>query len=263
VVGSSEKPGAGMLASFAALRAGAGLSTAAVSAENRALYVQAHPEVMTLPADRLNDLLPRLEEFSCVLAGPGLGGDDRTLSLVSMLLQNLRRPLILDADAVNALANNLKLLELERPAPLVLTPHPGEFSRLTGWTPDQIRRDRIERAREFARRYRLYLVLKGHHTVVAAPEGGTLRLNPSGNPGLATAGSGDVLGGVIAGLIAQFYPRIPLDRLLAAAVFLHGYAADRAVSRVGEWCLTAGDVLAALPEAFLHRHEFRPPFQLA
>ncbi len=262
VVGSEEKPGAGILAAYAALRAGAGLSSAAVSPANRCMYVQAHPEVMVIPYRRPDDLLPRLGGFACILAGPGLGDGDDTQAIVSMLLQNARSPLVLDADALNALGRSPGLLQLPRRAPLVLTPHPGEFARLAGETPERVRNGRIALAREFARAHDLCLVLKGHHTVVAAPQG-ALQLNPTGNPGMATAGAGDVLAGVIAGLIAQSADQAPLPRIVAAAVLLHGHAGDLAAARVGETALTAGDILDLLPDALRRLDDVHLPFRFA
>jgi NAD(P)H-hydrate epimerase len=259
VAGSAEKPGAGILASHAVLRSGAGLCTAAVPPQNRDLSVLAHPEVMTLPFRKPEDISGRLDQFSCVLAGPGLGVTPDTQRIVAMLLQRLRSPLVLDADALNVLAGQADLLRGRDRRPLVLTPHPGEFARLLGKTVPDVQRDRLTLAREFALQNGVYLVLKGHHTLTATPQG-RVWVNPTGNPGMATAGSGDVLGGMIAGLVAQFYPKQPLEVILAAAVFLHGFAGDLAARETGEAGLTAGDISLFIPKSFLKVHGFHSPF---
>lgn len=259
VAGSADKPGAGILASFAALRAGAGLCTAAVPPQNRDLSVLAHPEVMTLPFKKPEEIAARLDGFSCVLAGPGLGEGPDTLRTVTMLLQRSKAPLVLDADALNVLQGQPALLRGRLQRPLVLTPHPGEFARLTGRSARDVQGERLGLAREFAMQQGVYLVLKGHHTLAVSPRG-RVWVNQTGNPGMATAGSGDVLAGMIAGLVAQHYPRHTMDVILAAAVFLHGFAGDLAARDVGETALTAGDITRFIPKAFLKAHGFHSPF---
>lgn len=259
VAGSLEKPGAGILASYAALRSGAGLCTAAVPPQNRDLAVLAHPEVMTLPYAKPGEIAARLGGFSAVLAGPGLGESPATLDTVAMLLRETEAPLVLDADALNVLAGHENLLHSRGLGPLVLTPHAGEFARLCGRSAAAVQRDRLNLAREFAMRLGCFLVLKGHHTLSVSPQG-RVWVNQTGNPGMATAGSGDVLGGMIAGLAAQHFPGHALDVILAAAVFLHGYAGDLAAAEVGETALTAGDLLRFLPASLLRAHGFRSPF---
>ncbi|MBN2346443.1 MAG: NAD(P)H-hydrate dehydratase [Candidatus Aminicenantes bacterium] len=258
VAGSALKPGASILASYAALRSGAGLCTAAVPPRNRDLAVLAHPEVMTLPFRKPEEIAGRLDEFTCVLAGPGMGATPHTRGMVSLLLRKTEAPLILDADALNVLKGRTAMLR--RPGgPLVLTPHPGEFSRLCAKAAGDVQRDRLGLAREFAMEHGVFLVLKGHHTLTVTPEG-RVWVNPTGNAGMATAGSGDVLGGMIAGFVAQFHREQPLERILAAAVFLHGYAGDLAVRRVGEMALTAGDILDCIPGSFLEIDGYHSPF---
>lgn len=256
VVGSREKPGAGILSIYGALRAGAGLATAAIPEADRHLYVQSHPEIMTLPFKTPTALKGKLDDFDCVFAGPGLGRTDRSFKLVSLLIQNDRAPLILDADALNVLERKDSLLKTNRRNPIVLTPHPGEFSRLTGLTSERILKDRINLSLEFAACWNVFLILKGHHTVIATPEGRAY-INQTGNAGMATAGSGDVLTGMIAGLVSQFYPKRSMDEILQAAVFLHGYAGDRAARTHGEISLVASDIIAFIAESFLKIHEFR------
>jgi hydroxyethylthiazole kinase-like uncharacterized protein yjeF len=259
VVGSEEKPGAGILAAFAALQAGAGLCTAAVSMRNRDLFVLAHPEIMTLVYEKPEELSGRLNDFSCVLAGPGMGNRLSTLKTVSLLLRESHQPLVLDADALNVLQGQTNLLPTHSVRPLVLTPHPGEFARLTAKSIMEIQADRLALAREFAMKHGLYLVLKGQYTLTATP-GGRVWVNQTGNPGMATAGSGDVLSGIIAGLIAQFHPQQPMEIILAAAVFLHGFAGDLAVRHTGEMGLTASAISACIPKSILNINEFHSPF---
>jgi len=259
IAGSLEKPGAGILAAFAALRAGAGLCTAAVQPENRDLVLRAHPELMTLVYRRPQELRKRLAGFSVILAGPGLGQSSETAELVDFLVSDRSVPLVLDADAINVLPKQAELSAGKGRGPVILTPHPGEFTRLSGYNVAEIRARRIDAARDFAMSRGVHLLLKGHHTVLALPDG-RIFLNQSGNPGMATAGSGDVLGGLIAGLLAQFYPARPLERILEAAVFLHGYAADIAARSIGEISLVAGDILQAVPEAICSIDDFRSPF---
>jgi ADP-dependent NAD(P)H-hydrate dehydratase / NAD(P)H-hydrate epimerase len=278
ICGSIEKPGAGILSSYAVLRSGAGLCTAAVIFENRTLPISVHPELMTQVYDENTDLLDRLPEFNSILIGPGMGNTERTSDMVALMLKKAEVPLIMDADALNVLAaeNRKELLKRERRFPVVLTPHPGEFSRLTGRSMGEIKRDRIGLSRSFAMDYNVYLILKGHHTLVATPEG-RVYMNTTGNPGMATAGSGDVLSGMLAGLVSRYtksnqnqktqltsekFDNI-LDKILAAAVFIHGYAGDRAVDETGEISLTAGDILDRIPEAIRTIDDYRTPFPIA
>lgn len=264
IAGSVDKPGAGILSSFAVLKSGAGLCTAAVCRENRTAAVTAHPEIMTLVYKGKEDLFPQLGPFNTVLAGPGMGDNNDTFDIVSTLIKKAEVPLVLDADALNVLREEIKILEAPRPYPLVLTPHPGEFSRLTGIPVPGIARDRIGISREFAVKYGVYLILKGHHTLVVSPEG-RVYVNVTGNPGMATAGSGDVLGGMISGMIAQFVKKYSLDVILQAAVFIHGFAGDLAAGRVGEISLTAADIIDSIPNAFraLGADEYKLPFTFA
>lgn len=262
ISGSVEKPGAGILSAFSVLKAGAGLCTAAVSFENRTVAVTAHPEIMTLIYKESKDLLARLAEFNAVLIGPGLGNSEETFDIVSLMLRNSSAPLILDADAVNVLQNRQEILKEKREIPVVITPHPAEFSRLSGLAMNKILADRIGISRDFAREFNVYVILKGHHTVIATPAG-RVYINQSGNPGMATAGSGDVLCGMLAGMISQFSREHDLDLILRAGVFIHGYAADLAIREVGEISLTAGDIIDYIPAAIRDLDAYRSSFQLA
>lgn len=264
IAGSLDKPGAGILSSYAVLRVGAGLCTAAVYYENHTAAVAVHPEIMTLTYKEAGDLIPSLTPFNTILAGPGLGDTGDTLATVSMLLKHATVPLVFDADALNVISRDVSILDRPRKADVVLTPHPGEFSRLTGKPWPEIRKNRIRHSREFAMKHNVYLVLKGHHTIVASP-GGQIFINTTGNPGMATAGSGDVLSGMIAGMCCQFERIYGLDYILQAAVYIHGYAGDLGVLEIGEASLTAVDVIDYIPRTFLKlkANEYNSPFSFS
>jgi NAD(P)H-hydrate epimerase len=259
ISGSLEKPGAGILSSYAILRAGAGLCTIATDEQNRTLAVQAHPEIMTLLYKKLDDIIKRLDEFNCILMGPGLGNTKQTYDMTTRFIQYAKVPIILDADSINIFQMGKDFLKVKRDFPIILTPHPGEFSRLTGISIKEIQKNRIRLSREFAADYNVVVILKGHHTVIATPQGRVF-INETGNAGMASAGSGDVLAGLISGMIAQFYNHHDLDTILQAAVFLHGFAADLAARQTGEIGLTATDILNFIPRAFINLNEFKTQF---
>lgn len=267
ICGSIDKPGAGILSSFSVLKAGAGLCTAAVPYENRSIPVTVHPELMTLIINSPGDLLKSLKEFDTLLIGPGLGKNENTERIVELMIEKSNVPIVLDADALNCIAESpssnflIEALNKNREFPLILTPHPGEFSRLIRRNVSDILKERISFGREFAQINNVFLVLKGHHTLIATPKG-DIFVNPTGNAGMATAGSGDVLSGLIAGMISQFYPAFPIELILQAAVFIHGYAGDIAVRNIGEISLTATDILKYVPEAILKIHDYTNPFQI-
>jgi NAD(P)H-hydrate epimerase len=265
VVGGSFGPaggksGAPAMAALAALRAGAGLVTAAVPAPALAAVAAVAPELMTWPLEPAAngqiaaknlapEFLTTLLAGKTVLAiGPGLGQSTETSKFTTGLLSGTKIPAVVDADALNILAAKPVLLtKLAKGRTLVLTPHPGEMARLAGMTVAEVQANRLETARGFAERMGVTLVLKGARTLIAHP-GGRVAVNTSGNPGMAKGGSGDVLTGLIAGLLAQ-YPG-EAARAVEAAVYLHGLAADLAVRKTGEHALLATDTLRALPQAF-------------
>lgn len=257
IAGSTEKPGAGYLCAYAALRGGAGLSTLALPGNSLPAAVY-HPEVMSVYWHEVDEVFKNLSRFHAIAAGPGLGVEARVKELVDRLLLEAKVPLVLDADALNVLAGDAGRLK-NASVPLVITPHPGEFSRLTGWSAERILADRVEAAREFAREYNLVVVLKGHHSVVASPQG-RVWLNATGNPGMATAGSGDVLTGFLTARVAQMKDHHALDEVCAAVVYLHGRAGDLAAKSRGETGMTAGDLLNELPAAIQTIHEDPGPF---
>lgn len=262
ISGSIEKPGAGILSSVAILKSGAGLCTLASCAENRTLAVQSHPEIMILLYRELEDISRRLDDFDCVLMGPGLGSTQKTYEMTTEFIQYARMPVVLDADSISIFEMGKDFLKVEREFPIILTPHPAEFSRISGHSVSEIRKNRIGLGREFARDYRVYLILKGHHTLIATPEG-RIFLNETGNAGMATAGSGDVLAGLITGLVGQFYRKQPLEKILQAAVFTHGFAGDLAQKQIGALGLTASDLLEYLPSALLNFNDFKTQFSFS
>ncbi|HXK05400.1 MAG TPA: NAD(P)H-hydrate dehydratase [Verrucomicrobiae bacterium] len=245
IAGSRGKTGAAAMAGLAALRAGAGLVTVA-SAESAIPEIAGHaPELMTEPlretesgAIALNANLGAVLEGKTVIAmGPGLGRHPQIPALVSSIAENSAMPMVLDADALGPVSGG---------GTRVLTPHPGEMARLTGKSTAEVQADRLGVARDYATAHGVTLVLKGQRTVLAFPDG-RVWINPTGTPALGTGGSGDILTGMIAGLLAQF-PDRP-DKAVAAAVYLHGLAAEIGVRSLGEKCLIATDVLRFLPQA--------------
>jgi len=254
IAGSRSKTGAAAMAGIAALRAGAGLATVA-SAESAISAIAAHaPEIMTDPlpetpsgsiALRALDqgaLKRSLEKKNVVALGPGMGQDPDTVQVIQRLVGELTVPMVVDADGLNALGNRNFRVQ----APCILTPHPGEMSRLTGKTIQEIQADRIGVARAFAEERGVHLVLKGDRSVIAAPDG-RVWINPTGSPSMATGGTGDVLTGMVAGLVAQFPDQ--LEAALLAAVYLHGRAGEIGAAKLGEKSLIATDLFQFLPEA--------------
>ncbi len=260
VAGSDEKPGASILSSVSVLRSGSGLSTCVVSEKNRDLIIRSYPEIMTLNEKEFIGLEKIPEEYDCVLAGPGMGTTDKSRKMIEKLLSVSDIPVVLDADALNLLEKNIEILKNRRDYPLVLTPHPKEFSRISGIQMSEILADPVTSARDFAVKYGLFVVLKGHYTLIVSPEGQVI-VNQTGNPGMATAGSGDVLGGIIAGMIAQFNKKFPIIKVLQAAVFIHGYAGDIASLQKGESPMIASDIVDNISRAVGELNEYKSEFR--
>jgi NAD(P)H-hydrate epimerase len=258
--GSLGKSGAPAMASLAALRSGAGLVTAAVPAPILPSVAAIAPELMTWPlaaseaghvsvdAARPKQIEALVAGKSVLAVGPGLGQSPDAVKFVTGLLSATKMPAVLDADALNILARKPVLLtKLAFGRTLVLTPHPGEMARLAGITSSEVQADRFTVAREFAQRHGVTLVLKGWRTLIARPDG-HVAINTTGNPGMAKGGSGDVLTGIIASLLAQ-HADDPA-RAVEAAVCLHGLAGDLAVRRADEHTLLATDSLRELSRTF-------------
>ena len=258
IAGGRGMAGAAALCGASALRSGAGLVRVATSAEAQPVVASFEPSYMTypLPAQdeglidfaRSRPMLPGLLERADVVAvGPGLGQSEDLRGLVRFLIEECDRPLVLDADGLNLLAGQSDLLA-GRKHPLVLTPHPGEFARLTGKDVATVLGDRVRHAAELASTSdQLVVVLKGAGTIVT--DGKRYFTNTTGNPGMATGGSGDVLTGVIAALIGQKLPAFEAAQL---GVFVHGLAGDIARDHHGEIGMIAGDIVDSLPDAFVH-----------
>jgi NAD(P)H-hydrate epimerase len=254
IAGSVGMTGAACLCGDAALRVGAGLVTVGCPASLNDIIETKLTEVMTLPLaetyERSLDtralavILEHAESADVLAIGPGISRHPDTAVLVRRLVARVDKPMVIDADGLNALAEASVLLEGAH-APAVLTPHPGEMSRLLGIPTSKIQARRAYFSEAAANRYRSVIILKGACSLIAEP-GRQLAVNPTGNPGMATGGTGDVLTGVVAGLIAQGL--LPFEAA-AAGAYLHGLAGDIAAARVGEASLVAGEVLAALPQA--------------
>lgn len=255
IAGSAGKSGAAAMSANSAVRTGAGLVTLAVPAGVNAILEVKTTEAMTLPVGRagsdhlaagmLGRLLRTADGKDAVAVGPGIGTHPSTVYLVHSLIALLPAPLVLDADGLNAAALAPDLLLSRRGGVTVLTPHPGEMARLAGCSVSDVEADRIACAREFALRYGVHLILKGARTVIAAPDG-SIAVNGSGNPGMASGGMGDVLTGVAAALLGQGYEPFHACQL---AAFVHGFAADLVAERKGMQGLNATDVQETLPEA--------------
>jgi len=283
IAGSVGKTGAACLTAKAALLAGAGLVTLATPVTCLSAVAGQLLEVMTEPLEATDSgcvsakafdygrMETLLDKKDLMVVGPGLSGHVETTGFVRRLVEETAQPLVLDADGINAFVGATKLLNGQKRV-LVLTPHPGEFSRLVGRSTADVQADRVTLARDFAQERGLHLVLKGHRTVYASPRGQVF-VNSTGNPGMATGGSGDVLAGILAGLLGQAI-RVPsgeagltpnsefvrpfespsepqiLENVIALGVFLHGFAGDLAAKTQGEKSLIASDIMAHLPTAF-------------
>jgi NAD(P)H-hydrate epimerase len=256
IAGSQGFGGAARLAALAALRAGAGLVVLAVPSSLIPAMEASAAEVIKLALPEENGavsldaqfaIAERLEWAEVVAIGPGLGTQAGAQTLVKHVLSTFQKPIVLDADGLNVLASHRERIR-EAAGPVILTPHPGELARVMNLGIKEIKKNPVEIARQVAIDLKQTLVLKGAPTVIADADGRVL-INSTGNAGMATAGSGDVLTGIIAGLLGQ-----KLSGVYAAAlgVYLHGLAGDFAREELGVWSVLAGDVLKQLPRAFLH-----------
>jgi NAD(P)H-hydrate epimerase len=266
IAGARGTAGAACMASLAALRAGAGLVTAAVPASILPMVASAALELMTVPLlegehgeissanldpVRLKSLL---EKIDVLAVGPGIAQHPETEKFVIELVKQTKQPLVLDADALNIAARNLEILD-GRERTLVITPHPGEMARLTGGSVKDVQADREKIARDFATRHGITVVLKGWRTLIAHPNG-SIAVNTTGNPGMAKGGSGDILTGIVAAMLGQYArdgSTASIATAVEAAVYLHGLAADLAVVRQDEHALLATDTVSHLCNAFLYR----------
>jgi ADP-dependent NAD(P)H-hydrate dehydratase / NAD(P)H-hydrate epimerase len=246
IAGSAGKMGAAVLAARAILRSGAGLVTAHIPSDYKLLMPVAAPECMTSfdASPGSFTTCPDLFPYNAVAAGPGIGTDELTAKALKLLIQEARTPLVLDADALNILSENKTWLAF-LPAKSILTPHPKEFERLAGKYSDGF--ERIEAARNFAVKFTVYLILKGRYTAICCPDG-QCYFNSTGNAGMATGGSGDVLTGILTGLLARGYSPGEASIL---GVHLHGLAGDLAARERGQETMIAGDITEKLAQAFM------------
>jgi len=254
IAGSRGHSGAALMASHAACRAGAGLTTLAGPASLNTIFSLGAPEVMTAPlADReglveFDETAVRrlLDGKTAVIVGPGIGVHDGAAALVRFLLAEVALPMVVDADALTCVARDPGVLRTAR-AHAVLTPHPGEMARLLGSDTGSVQADRIGTARRFAAEHGCVLVLKGARTIIAAPEAsadGTIWVNPTGNPGMASGGMGDALSGIVGALLAQRLAPAVAARLGA---YLHGEVADHLAATVGPIGFLASDIIDGIP----------------
>lgn len=256
VAGSIGKTGAAALSANSAVRAGSGLVTLAVPESLNPILEVKTTEAMTVPipdsgrgylgADAMPDIEALLIGKDALAIGPGLGREPETVALVQALVETVPIPLVIDADGLNALAEDITVLQRKRSSDIVLTPHPGEMARLLGASIPDVEAVRISVAQEFACNYGVYLVLKGARTIIASPDG-VAAINGSGNPGMATGGMGDVLTGIIVSLLGQGYTCWDACCL---GVFIHGHSGDLVAADKGEIGMNAGDVREMLPYAY-------------
>ena len=255
LAGSPGKTGAAVLAARGAGRSGAGLITVGVPKSLNSVFEPEIIEPMTAPlpetldgclgTEAIDIALELLEQKkSALVIGPGISTTEETAEFLDRVVLASTVPVLIDADGLTIVSKNLGALKQMR-SPCVLTPHPGEMARLTGLSNGEVQSARVSVSRDFARKHGVYLVLKGAATLVATPEGKVF-VNPTGNPGMATAGMGDVLSGIIGGLLAQGYSPVEACTL---GVFVHGLAADMYAAENGEAGLVAGDVVELLPRA--------------
>lgn len=247
IAGSYGKMGAAVLASKAGLRSGVGLLTCHVPQRGYEIMQNSVPEAMISidPSESVFSELPDLTAYSAIGVGPGLDKKPETKQALRKLLEAKRQKLVLDADALNILSENQDWYSL-LPENTILTPHPKEFERLAGSSVNSF--ERLQKQIQFSKENNVIVVLKGAHTSISCPDGRVF-FNSTGNPGMATAGSGDVLTGIILGLLAQKYST---EDAALIGVYLHGLAGDMAASEIGEYSLIAGDIISHLGKAFLH-----------
>jgi hydroxyethylthiazole kinase-like uncharacterized protein yjeF len=254
VAGSLGKTGAAHLSGIGALRSGAGLVTIATPASCQRVIAAMAPEYMTEALSETADGIDvegvdRVLEWArdVVAVGPGLGAAASTREFVRQLVDRATMPMVIDADGLNAFAGDPDRLAGREGRDVIITPHPGEMGRLVGMSTDEVQSSRLEVARNFAVAHHVYVVLKGHRTLIATPDEKVF-INPTGNPGMATGGTGDVLTGMIAAWLAQL---LDAEAACKLAVYLHGMAGDLAEADEGEVAMTAADVAGHLGDAFM------------
>ncbi|MDD4645057.1 MAG: NAD(P)H-hydrate dehydratase, partial [Bacteroidales bacterium] len=251
IAGSTGKMGAAVLTATACIRSGSGLTTVLIPSDGNIIVQIAVPEAMTILDSNTScwSTVPDLSPYSSIGVGPGIGTGIKSWNALERLLGESRVPLVLDADALNVISCHPGSLQ-RVPKNSILTPHPGEFKRLFGEDTDDY--SRLMRLKELAEINGLVIVLKGANTAVAGPDG-SVWFNTTGNPGMATGGSGDVLTGLITGLVAQGYDTFTAARL---GVYVHGLAGDIASAETGMEALKAGDITNSIGKAFMRIHNY-------
>src|SRR5262249_5023250 len=248
IAGSSGKSGAAYLSAKAALRCGAGLVTVAAHSHAQSIIASYGPEIMTEAVsgnpdffndDAWLDLMELMEEKSAIAVGPGIGTEKETLSLFQKIVTETEAPLVIDADGLNLLAMDPSILSARSQKTTILTPHPGEMGRLLGSDTATVQKDRIGAATRLSRQPGAFVALKGFRTILAAPSGNT-RINPTGSQSLASAGTGDVLTGLITGFLCQ---KMHPEAALAASVYSHGFAGNLFEHRFPQQALNSADIL--------------------
>jgi NAD(P)H-hydrate epimerase len=244
LAGSMGKMGAAVLSARACLRAGAGLLTLHIPRCGYDIMQIAVPEAMVSVDlnERFISGCPDLEQFDTIAVGPGLDQHYDTFDVLSRVLQQAKGPVVLDADALNIIAREKEFLR-KLPEGSILTPHPGEFKRIVGFWANDF--ERLEQQMAYSKEYKVFIVLKGAHTSISTPDGKVF-FNSTGNPGMATGGSGDVLTGIITGFLAQ---RLAPQNACLLAVYLHGLAGDYAAQALTEQAMNASDIIDHLPKA--------------
>jgi len=243
VAGSLGKTGAAHLSAMGALRSGAGLVTVATPAECLPIVATMAPEYMTIALDSVEALLDIARDVIAI--GPGLGQAPDTRAFVKSLVEHATTPLVIDADGLNAFADDPDRLTGREGRDVIITPHPGEMARLVGMSTEEVQSSRLDIARNFAAAHHLYVVLKGHRTLIATPDEKVF-INPTGNPGMASGGMGDVLTGMVAACLAQL---LDAEAACKLAVYLHGMAGDLADAHAGDMSLVASDLVAHIGPA--------------
>src|SRR5499427_328181 len=243
VAGSPGKTGAAHLAAMGALRSGAGLVTVVTPAVCLPIVATMAPEYMTVELDTVDALMDIARDVIAI--GPGLGQAPETRAFVKSVVEHATTPLVIDADGLNAFADDPDRLTGREGRDVIITPHPGEMARLVGMSTDEVQANRLDIARNFAVAHHLYVVLKGHRTLIATPDEKVF-INPTGNPGMATGGTGDVLTGMVAACLAQL---LDSEAACKLAVYLHGMAGDLADAHAGDLSLIASDLVSHIGTA--------------
>lgn len=247
IAGSYGMAGAAVLAAKAALRCGVGKAKLAVNKSIYDICATAISEAVFIPYGICfkKAVVKHIKTANSILFGCGCSTKKSTLKKLKLIIKNADCPIVVDADGINVLSQNIDILKQAK-TPIILTPHPLEMARLSGKSVQEIGKDRIQTATEFANKYGVYVVLKGNGTVIAAPNKAPI-VNPTGNAGMATGGSGDVLAGIMAGLLAQDSDVL---KAVSAAVYIHGMAGDVAAEKLSEISMLPSDIIEELPCVF-------------